>query len=144
MRKIFLNTLRKLFSKLGPLGWNQKFPDNAHICMTINILHSFDGLVLILEWMVALPLRETGKKKMTWWIMWSSVGWRIESRNLQSRYIVNICSNQRSADPGTHWDAGADLCSWHQVRFWLTLPSLMIHVHYLYHGMSRPSLGTET
>ena len=63
MRKIFLNTLRKLFSKLGPLGWNQKFPDNAHICMTINILHSFDGLVLILEWMVALALRETGKKK---------------------------------------------------------------------------------
>lgn len=63
MKKIFFNTLRKLFSKLGPLGWNQKFPDNAHICMTINILHSFDGLALILEWMVALALRETGKKK---------------------------------------------------------------------------------
>lgn len=47
MKKIFFNTLRKLFSKLGPLGWNQKFPDNAHICMTINILHSFDGLALI-------------------------------------------------------------------------------------------------
>lgn len=63
MKKIFFNTLRKLFSKLGPLGLNQKFPDNAHICMTINILHSFDGLVLIFEWMGALALRETGKKK---------------------------------------------------------------------------------
>ena len=50
MKKIFFNTLRKLFSKLGPLGLNQTFPDNAHICMTINILHSFDGLVLIFEW----------------------------------------------------------------------------------------------
>lgn len=63
MKKIFFNTLRKLFSKLGPLGLNQTFPDNAHICMTINILHSFDGLVLIFEWMGALALRETGKKK---------------------------------------------------------------------------------
>ena len=65
MKKIFFNTLRKLFSKLGPLGLNQTFPDNAHICMTINILHSFDGLVLIFEWMGALALRETGKKKKT-------------------------------------------------------------------------------
>ena len=63
MKKIFFNTLRKLFSKLGPLGLNQTFPDNAHICMTIYILHSFDGLVLIFEWMGALALRETGKKK---------------------------------------------------------------------------------
>lgn len=63
MKKIFFNTLRKLFSKPSPLAWNQKFPDNAHICMKINILHSFDGLVHTLERMVALALRETQRKK---------------------------------------------------------------------------------
>jgi hypothetical protein len=64
MKKTYFNTLRKLFSKPGPLGWvgTGSFQIYARICMKINSYHSYDGLVHTLRWMAALALKKTGKK----------------------------------------------------------------------------------
>lgn len=69
--------------------------------------------------------------------MWSQVAWRIESRSLLSKYLVYLCPHQRFADPGTHWETGANSCSWYEVRLLPTLFSLMKHFHRWNNGMSR-------
>lgn len=53
MKKTF-TTLRKVFSKPGPLGWKQQFPDICPLLHEHKYLCICDGLVYALEQMVTL------------------------------------------------------------------------------------------